>query len=66
MAENPGQWGPAVKVIDEVLSGRARVDAFDRATGNIRYGWSLPFEVAQALRDAGFLDDDEVWVDHEG
>lgn len=47
--ENPATWGQAEKIISAVI----RDD--DEATANGIAGWSLPKQIAEALRDAGLI-----------
>ena len=47
--ENPATWGAAENTIDKALKQAER----DRRLGII--GWSLPKQIAEALREAGLL-----------
>lgn len=55
MSENPAQWGPATRIIHDVLRD-ARDQPFD-VVGN-----SLEFRIARALANAGYLTEDDTWV----
>lgn len=57
MAEWSAMWGPATKIIDEVIREHAALENWDRA------GFTLPMAIANALRGAGYLDSDDIWTE---
>ena len=51
--ENPATWSEAEKVIDAALT------AATRAQFAGKYGWSTAKQIAEALRQAGLLKEEE-------
>ena len=58
MAENPAYWGPATKLISEKLTEIAERDPE-------LCGWTSPMIIAQGLKEAGFLSEEDVFVDEQ-
>jgi hypothetical protein len=65
MAENPAQWGPATKVIDEVLRQIDKDMAAEAASGEIRAGNTRAMQIARALHAKGHITRDEMWKDRD-
>lgn len=65
MSENPAQWGPATKVIDEVLKQIDKEQASDASSGVFRGGNSRAMQIAAALHAKGHITRDEMWKDRE-
>lgn len=65
MSENPAQWGPVTKVIDEVLKQIDKEQAADAAAGVFRAGNSRAMQIASALHAKGHITRDEMWKDRD-
>lgn len=55
MSENPAQWGPATRIINDCISQHFAPENMDVC------GFSLPMFIADALRRADYLGPDDIW-----
>lgn len=56
MAEDPSTWGEAERVVAEVLRRRHERELTYMRNGDFGAGYSTPFEIVKALRDAGLVE----------